>query len=245
MDINLYHSDVLRICDIKPEVLGSDHCTVFADLDLKVVPSKIYPKYCTKYFPEFAGKQQKLSKFLRYKSNCDNAKSTSKDDLEMNKEEESNSKQLISVRNQNCGLNQKTSLKIRPTKTNQKTISSYFIKNSKDSTIINSLMTNETPPNSSTNQDDKTTNPNEEIHIDRVTERIQQREKSSQQWKNLMGGRIKKNSTIPKCSGHKEPCAIRKVKKPGKNLGKTFFACARGVGRAGDPQAQCGHFEWQ
>ena len=210
MDIKLYHCDVLKSCDIKPEVLGSDHCPVFADLDLKVVPSKIHPKYCTKYFPEFAGKQQKLSKFFSNKNNCDNAKSSSKDDLERNKEEGSNSKQLNSVRNSNCDLNQTPSLKIRRTNTNQKTISNYFIKNSKDSTMINSIMSNKTSPNSSTDQDDKITN-DEEIPIDRVSERIHQREKSSQQWKNLMGGRVKKNYAIPKCSGHREPCAVRKV----------------------------------
>lgn len=232
MDIKLYHSDILKNCDIKPEVLGSDHCPVFADLNLKVVPSKIHPKYCTKYFPEFSGKQQKLSKFLTSKSNCDNVKSTSKDDFETNKV--------------NCDLGQKPSLKIGSSKTNQKTISSYFIKQTKEPTMIDSMISNETSPNSSTNHDDKTANPkNEDLNIDRVTERIHQREKSSQQWKNLMGGRVKKNSVIPKCSGHREPCAVRKVRKPGKNLGKTFFACARGVGRAGDPQAQCGHFEWQ
>jgi len=78
-----------------------------------------------------------------------------------------------------------------------------------------------------------------------VNEKIHQRVKSSQEWKTLMCGRVKKNSVIPKCSGHREPCVLRKVKKAGKNQGKSFFACARGVGQSGDPQAQCNHFEWQ
>ncbi|XP_043201351.1 DNA-(apurinic or apyrimidinic site) endonuclease 2-like [Amphibalanus amphitrite] len=48
----------------------------------------------------------------------------------------------------------------------------------------------------------------------------------------------------PPCRGHREPCVQRVVKKAGPNLGKQFWCCARGVGKPGDPEAHCGHFEW-
>ncbi|KAH6760068.1 endonuclease/exonuclease/phosphatase family protein [Perilla frutescens var. frutescens] len=34
-------------------------------------------------------------------------------------------------------------------------------------------------------------------------------------------------TSIPLCKGHKEPCVSRTVKKPGPNLGRRFYACAR------------------
>ncbi|CAK6963881.1 DNA-(apurinic or apyrimidinic site) lyase 2 isoform X1 [Scomber scombrus] len=50
--------------DIMPEVEGSDHCPVWGKLSCSLLPSSKPPPLCTRYLPEFAGKQQKLSRFL-------------------------------------------------------------------------------------------------------------------------------------------------------------------------------------
>ncbi|XP_076859744.1 DNA-(apurinic or apyrimidinic site) endonuclease 2 [Brachyhypopomus gauderio] len=50
--------------DIMPEVDGSDHCPVWAELRCTFIPSPRCPALCTRYMPEFAGRQQKLSRFL-------------------------------------------------------------------------------------------------------------------------------------------------------------------------------------
>ncbi|XP_059916014.1 DNA-(apurinic or apyrimidinic site) lyase 2 [Gadus macrocephalus] len=50
--------------DILPEVEGSDHCPVWAKLCCTLLASPKLPALCTRYLPEFAGKQQKLSHFL-------------------------------------------------------------------------------------------------------------------------------------------------------------------------------------
>lgn len=50
--------------DIMPEMEGSDHCPVWGKLSCSLVPSLKPPPLCTRYLPEFAGKQQKLSRFL-------------------------------------------------------------------------------------------------------------------------------------------------------------------------------------
>lgn len=50
--------------DIMPEVEGSDHCPVWGQLSCSLVPSGKPPPLCTRYLPEFAGKQQKLSHFF-------------------------------------------------------------------------------------------------------------------------------------------------------------------------------------
>lgn len=47
-----------------PEVEGSDHCPVWGHLGFKIQPSVRCPPLCTRYMPEFTGKQQKLSRFL-------------------------------------------------------------------------------------------------------------------------------------------------------------------------------------
>lgn len=47
-----------------PEVEGSDHCPVWGQLSCSLVPSAKPPPLCTRYLPEFAGKQQKLSHFF-------------------------------------------------------------------------------------------------------------------------------------------------------------------------------------
>ncbi|XP_068996751.1 DNA-(apurinic or apyrimidinic site) endonuclease 2 [Embiotoca jacksoni] len=50
--------------DIMPEVEGSDHCPVWGKLSCSLLPSSKAPPLCTRYLPQFAGKQQKLSRFL-------------------------------------------------------------------------------------------------------------------------------------------------------------------------------------
>uniref|UniRef100_A0A8C5PLV3 DNA-(apurinic or apyrimidinic site) endonuclease n=1 Tax=Leptobrachium leishanense TaxID=445787 RepID=A0A8C5PLV3_9ANUR len=49
---------------IMPEVAGSDHCPVTAFMKCSPVTAAKCPPLCTKYLPEFAGRQQKLSQFL-------------------------------------------------------------------------------------------------------------------------------------------------------------------------------------
>ncbi|KAK3540634.1 hypothetical protein QTP70_034383, partial [Hemibagrus guttatus] len=55
--------------DIMPEVEGSDHCPIWAELSCSFVPSPKCPALCTCYMPEFMGKQQKLLRFLVKVSN--------------------------------------------------------------------------------------------------------------------------------------------------------------------------------
>ncbi|XP_041128782.1 DNA-(apurinic or apyrimidinic site) lyase 2 [Polyodon spathula] len=49
---------------IMPEVEGSDHCPVRGELRCVCLGDPKCPPLCTKHMPEFAGRQQKLSRFL-------------------------------------------------------------------------------------------------------------------------------------------------------------------------------------
>ncbi|KAF7660688.1 hypothetical protein LDENG_00277670 [Lucifuga dentata] len=50
--------------DIMPEMEGSDHCPVWGQLTCSLLSNSKPPPLCTRHLPEFAGKQQKLCRFL-------------------------------------------------------------------------------------------------------------------------------------------------------------------------------------
>ena len=52
-------------CIIMPDVQGSDHCPVKCTMKCDAIPSKKCPPMCSKFLPEFSGKQQKLSMFFK------------------------------------------------------------------------------------------------------------------------------------------------------------------------------------
>ena len=54
-------------CVIRPDIEGSDHCPVVATLKTSFRNAGKPPPLCTKYMPEFAGKQQKLNAFFKMK----------------------------------------------------------------------------------------------------------------------------------------------------------------------------------
>ena len=68
LDYILVCKSMLEFVDssnIDPDFPGSDHCpakAVFAKFD--GVPAKKCPSFCTRYFPEFSGSQQKLSSYF-------------------------------------------------------------------------------------------------------------------------------------------------------------------------------------
>lgn len=69
---------------------------------------------------------------------------------------------------------------------------------------------------------------------------IKVKKSSAQVWKNLLKG----PPTAPLCSGHKEPCLLRTVKKEGPNRGRQFFVCCRAEGLSTNPEARCNFFKW-
>lgn len=73
--------------DIMPEVEGSDHCPVWGQLSCTLQPCSKPPPLCTRYLPEFAGKQQKLSRFF-VKVDQKSGQTEQKDALPASQEEE-------------------------------------------------------------------------------------------------------------------------------------------------------------
>merc|ERR1712142_7968 len=57
-------SSIISHCDIQPDVFGSDHCPVQAEISVRIEAASKPPDWCTKFFREFAGKQVKVSDFF-------------------------------------------------------------------------------------------------------------------------------------------------------------------------------------
>uniref|UniRef100_A0A672NLS6 DNA-(apurinic or apyrimidinic site) endonuclease n=1 Tax=Sinocyclocheilus grahami TaxID=75366 RepID=A0A672NLS6_SINGR len=67
--------------DIMPEVEGSDHCPVWAQLSCTLQSSPKFPPLCTRHMPEFTGRQQKLSRFFVKVSEKDRVSKDSEESL--------------------------------------------------------------------------------------------------------------------------------------------------------------------
>lgn len=74
----------------------------------------------------------------------------------------------------------------------------------------------------------------------KVSEAKDKKEVRSLFWKSLLRGPL----PTPLCGGHREPCVMRTVKKPGPNLGRHFYMCARPQGPPTDPSSRCNFFLW-
>ena len=120
-------------CELLPDVMGSDHCPVKAELQCCGVAANKCPPGCTKYWPEFLGKQRKMQDFF--------TKSTSKsnDELILNKTvfEASKKRTLPAIASSNA--------KRQKTQNSQKTLSGFFKKSNTDLSASKSSH-NEVPP---------------------------------------------------------------------------------------------------
>ncbi|XP_032705804.1 DNA-(apurinic or apyrimidinic site) lyase 2 isoform X2 [Lontra canadensis] len=215
-----------------PEVMGSDHCPVGAVLSVSSVPAKQCPPLCTRFLPEFAGTQLKILRFLVHL----------KQDPVFKQSTLRLSKQTRIQMHQNKARVRST--RPRPSQAGpsrgQKNLTSYFQPSSNcpqaspisELPSVVALMTPKTP---------------EEEVMTKVVEGLasapeakDEKEVRTSFWKSVLGGPL----PMPLCGGHREPCVMRTVKKPGPNLGRHFYMCARPQGPPTDPSSRCSFFLW-
>ena len=163
-----------------------------AQLDLTVSPATRTANYCSKNFPEFAGSQQKVSRFF----NAARPDSTLK-------EPETKKAKVTTVKK-------------------QAKMSSFFKAAEKP-----------------TSRDEADTKHDRFCAVE-ATEKVERRATAAGAWKALFKG----PAAPPECKGHGEPAVLRTVKKKGPNMNRQFWCCARGEGKAGDPEARCDFFKW-
>ncbi|XP_051020830.1 DNA-(apurinic or apyrimidinic site) endonuclease 2-like [Acomys russatus] len=226
--------DSFQAAFLLPEVMGSDHCPVGAVLNVSCVPAKQYPALCTRFFPEFAGTQLKILGFL------------------VPHEQKPLSGQPVpQLSNQVQAQKQQKAQGLRPSsrpqknvfRRHQKTLLSYFQP---------SVSLSQTPPDvglprpplpatlatpKTLGEDVIATTVDEQATVSEIKDR---KEVQTLFWKSVLSG----PSPMPLCRGHKEPCVVRIVRKPGPNLGRHFYTCARPRGPPNDPSSSCNFFLW-
>ena len=211
---------VSRLTDagIMSDVHGSDHCPVYAELSITLRAADRPPSLCSSYWPEFAGKQKKLSAcFAVVKQDVAKRSHGHQSHDKVKRLKLASSKEKKSQQQQE--------------ENKQKKLSSYFAKTGDDlkrDTLC---------------QNDPITKPVHRITSDKLVPKAVAPPPCtglSKEWQQLLKGPQKP----PLCSGHQEPCVRQKVKKDGPNFGKEFFVCARPAGSKGNTAARCNHFQW-
>ena len=270
-DVELAKS-TLTSCDICPSVLGSDHCPVKADFDLKIVTGGKYPSLCTKFMPKFFGRQQKLSTFFEKKvpgKNLEEPRSQVTNVIVEEVVEITNSqanKRLfltdVIVTSSKNKKNVKNSMKGKSVSVpGQTSLKNFFVQKSS----IDQPRNSQTVPDSevSTGFDnvsevvDKVSDeklqelPESSSHVsqsssmDPVT--LISQCKSSQDVSSSVSAWkniLRGPDPAPLCKGHKEPCVLKTVNRTGPNRGKKFYMCAKPAGFKGDPNTRCETFIW-
>ena len=252
-------------CEIRADIDGSDHCPVVATLKTSFHGALKPPALCTKYMPEFAGKQQKLKSYFVKHSKQPQASSQPESSLTNNSQEvKSYLKRSASFGDEKCKAKRhKSGVKTKPSSQPKTDLFNFFSRSSKEVTdrpakdkaenfkvsdtsitshTINKDSLNLASDNSSSSEQptslmDEVTSPD-----DAVTPKDcpQKRKAEVALWKNILTG----PRPPPLCSGHKEPCVLRTVKVKGPNRGKQFYCCARPEGHSSNPQARCNFFKW-
>ncbi|KAL4225909.1 DNA-(apurinic or apyrimidinic site) lyase 2 [Mactra antiquata] len=259
----------LKDVDILQDVEGSDHCPITVDLKCTCIPASTCPSLCTKFMPEFSGKQQKLSNFFTKVSR--NEVSNKEDNvLCVNGNTEADKVKLEGVKTDSRGLKrtedvskssqpvkrQKTGLSKSTSGAKQSSLMAFFNKGSEqklkkctlkveDNSSAEKFESAEMNSKYFKNKDEPTSNESQGSNSDSIVTTSQKlvKENSNETtsvWKNLLGGL----GPAPLCKGHNEPCVLRMVKKPGPNKGKQFYTCARGEGHKSNPEARCDFFKW-
>lgn len=226
--------DTLQDAFLLPEVMGSDHCPVGAVLNVSCVPAKQCPALCTRFLPEFAGTQLKILGFL---VPCEQEPMCGQSVLQ-------SSKQIQPQKQRKSQAHRHSSRPRKPgSRRPQKNLRSYFqpsVSLSQTSPavelpqlpLVGTLVTPTTLEG-----DVIATGTDKQVKVSEVRD---EEEAQASFWKSVLSG----PSPMPLCGGHREPCVMRIVKKPGPNLGRHFYTCAKPQGPPNDLSSSCNFFLW-
>nr|XP_053629633.1 DNA-(apurinic or apyrimidinic site) endonuclease 2-like [Cherax quadricarinatus] len=251
------------------DIMGSDHCPVAVVIKGELVPSSKLPYSSTKFFPEFRGQQQKLSSYFQPQSSIPDGETW----RNMNRNSLPKAGNLTDQSSHSTVKRKINNIKSSNKKNcadKQRKLSSFFSKTINDRKIAVVLPDKEAGGYES-HSSDRTVNdvestptligpcqlnPNESDFKDILSDDLassgecnssqeDSQESSKVKSKNLGWDFLMKGPKPPPlCPGHKEPAVVMTVKKKGPNMNRQFYACGRGVGKEGDPNARCNFFKW-
>ncbi|XP_066473360.1 DNA-(apurinic or apyrimidinic site) endonuclease 2 [Tiliqua scincoides] len=242
----------LEGAQIMPEVLGSDHCPIQATLKGVFLGAPRCPPLCTRFLPEFAGTQQKLSRFLvKVEQTSLSEKGHKRGEAEQS------------------GMGDSKKQRTGQLPKGQGDLYSFFKTSNKrakaaDSarypSITSTIQNTAEDSGLSVNPAERTADECGVVGVAKGAAESLRREpamgvtsencgndlgpsrpnQSATLWKTLLSG----PAPPPHCKTHGEPCVLRTVKKQGPNFGRRFYVCARPLGKPSDPRARCDFFLW-
>ena len=263
-DVELVRKEFVD-CEIRADIDGSDHCPVVATLKTCFQAASKAPSLCTKYMPEFAGKQQKLKSYFAkhvYRPSLSQPEATRK-----SQEVKSSLKRSASLdgdRTKAIKRQKSVGAKGKAGSQPKTDLFSFFSRSSSsvalDEDVAAAVIETDKPengvsditlvPQTSTvslgfNVDDSVSQNSANLSDDKTAsgsskECPERRKGEVALWKSILTG----PRPPPLCSGHKEPCVLRTVKIKGPNQGRQFHCCARPQGHSSNPQARCNFFKW-
>lgn len=187
--------------DIMPEVKGSDHCPIFAnisiELDERKCRSQEVPSLAVQNMPELKGKQQKIHSFFVKKSSLESSGYTS---VSMYHEKSMSS---------SCDVNLPVREISKP-------------KRSKVDTIPGGLLNfgfSKTSKQSETHHKSSGEEDRSGVIIDEDSKTVKS-SKAESRWEEIFSNAF----VVPKCL-HGEPAIQKTVSKKGVNFGRTFYIC--------------------
>ena len=243
------------------DVMGSDHCPVAVKISGEVIPSAKLPNMCTKFFPEFKGSQQKLSSYFQPVSSICDTKSKMSDmqpqfgsKRKLNDPKPKSVSQKKSSSDKQIKLDSFFAAKPKDKERNLNGLAKFDTNSEKHRVYLNEKTSPLCIEKHFSSQSSHYAAPETDCDISKDINSQQLKNEglgkltengSSSQTKNVGWGFLMKGPKPPPlCPGHGEPAALRTVKKKGPNMNRQFYACARGAGREGDPNAQCNFFQW-
>lgn len=252
-------------CEIRADIDGSDHCPVVATLKTCFQAAPKAPALCTKYMPEFAGKQQKLKTY--FAKHVHRPSQSQPEATRKSQEKKSSLKRSASFDGDKAKAikRQKSAGTKGKADSQPKTdLLSFFSRSSSsvalDKDVAAAVSETDKPDNGVSdialvpqksnasldlNIDDSvsqnTTNLSDDKTFSNGSRECPEKRKGEVAlWKSILTG----PRPPPLCSGHKEPCVLRTVKIKGPNQGRQFHCCARPQGHSSNPQARCNFFKW-
>lgn len=213
--VSLELAETVSKAEVWQHLEGSDHCPVFAELDVELSPSctKSLPALCSCFY---TSKQSKLSAFLSSSRPPSSAAAAEK------------------VSRKGGGGGGGASKKRQATEAGLATAAPTKLKKSLGQKSLLSFAAKTATP----------TTPSEAAQNSTTAAKCGGSTGLSEAWKGVFRAGAKKQLPPPLCSGHNEACVLRKVKKQSLNKDRQFWVCARPVGSKDDPQASCGFFQW-
>lgn len=244
----------LEEAQIMSEVLGSDHCPVQATLKGVFLGAPRCPPLCTRFLPEFAGTQQKLSRFLvkveqtsmpekwhkrgkAEQSTTGDSKKRRTDQLPKGQGDllcffKTSNRKAEAANSARCPSATST-IQTTAEDSGTKFSVSPAEKTADECGVVDVAK----KAAESFKKESDTTLTNENCGNDLGPSRPNP---SATLWKTLLSG----PAPPPVCKAHGEPCVLRTVKKQGPNCGRRFYVCARPLGKPSDPRGRCDFFLW-